>query len=175
MDKKYIGIDVGAEGFVSVIDNGEFRFCSIKDSDNLTLSKFLLDETLGQSVAVVIIEDVHAIYGSSAEGTFNFGYIKGFLVGLLVAHKIPYTLVQPKEWQGEIWTNADMVVSHKKVKCKNGKEINRKETETKATSINAAQRLFPSVDFRRNEECRKIDDNKVDALLMAEYGRRKNL
>lgn len=101
--------------------------------------------------------------------------IKGFLTGLLVAHKIPYTLVQPKEWQGEIWTNADMVVSHKKVKCKNGKEINRKETNTKATSINAAQRLFPSVDFRRNERCRKIDDNKVDALLMAEYARRKNL
>ena len=68
-----------------------------------------------------------------------------------------------------------MVVTHKKVTRKDGKEINRKETDTKATSINAAQRLFPSVDFRRNEQCRKIDDNKVDALLMAEYGRRKNL
>lgn len=174
MSKKYIGIDVGRLGFIAVIDNGEYRFCSIEDSDNLSLSKFLLDETLGQSTAVVI-EDVHALYGSSAEGTFNFGWIKGFLTGLLVAHKIPYTLVQPKEWQGEIWTNADMVVSHKKVTCKNGKEINRKETDTKATSINAAQRLFPSVDFRRNERCRKIDDNKVDALLMAEYARRKNL
>lgn len=174
MSKKYIGVDVGAKGFVAVIDNGEYRFCSIEDSDNQTLSKFLLDETLGQSVAVVI-EDVHALYGSSAEGTFQFGFNKGFLIGLLVAHKIPYTLVQPKEWQGCIWTNADMVVNHKKVKCKNGKEINRKETDTKATSINAAQRLFPSVDFRRNECCRKIDDNKVDALLMAEYARRNNL
>lgn len=171
--KKFIGIDVGAKGFVSVIDNGEYRFCSIEDSDNLTLSKFMLDETLGQDVAVVI-EDVHAIYGSSAESTFNFGWIKGFLTGLLVAHKIPYTLVQPKEWQKEIWTNADMVVSHKRVTRKDGKEINRKETDTKATSINAALRLFPSVDFRKSGRCRKIDDNKVDALLMAEYGRRKN-
>lgn len=172
--KKYIGIDVGKKGFISVIDNGEYRFCSIEDSDNLLLSKFLLDETLSQSVAVVI-EDVHAIYGSSAEGTFNFGFIKGFLIGLLVAHKIPYTLVQPKEWQGEIWTNADMVVNTKKITRKDGKEINRKETDTKATSINAAQRLFPSIDFRKNERCKKIDDNKVDALLMAEYARRKNL
>ncbi len=174
MGKKYIGVDVGKSGFIAVIDNNEYRFCSIKDSDNLTLSKFLLDETLGQSVAVVI-EDVHALYGSSAEGTFNFGYIKGFLVGLLVAHKIPYTLVQPKEWQSGIWTNADMVVAHKKVARKDGKEITRKETDAKATSINAAQRLFPTVDFRKNERCSRIDDNKVDALLMAEYGRRKNL
>lgn len=172
--KKYIGIDVGNKGFISVIDNGDYRFCSIEDSDNQSLSRFLLDETLGQSVAVVI-EDVHAIYGSSAEGTFNFGFIKGFLVGMLVAHKIPYTLVQPKEWQGEIWINADMVVNYKKITQKNGKVINRKETDTKATSINAAQRLFPSVDFRKNERCRKVDDNKVDALLMAEYARRKNL
>lgn len=172
--KKYIGIDVGNKGFISVIEDWEFRFCSIEDSDNLSLSKFLLDETLGQNAAVVI-EDVHAIYGSSAKGTFNFGFIKGFLIGLLVAHKIPYTLVQPKEWQGYIWTNADMVVSNNKITQKNGKVVNRRETDTKATSINAAQRLFPSVDFRKSDRCKKIDDNKVDALLMAEYARRKNL
>lgn len=172
--KKYIGIDVGNKGFISVIDDGEYRFCSIEDSDNQSLSKFLLDETLGQSVAVVI-EDVHAIYGSSAEGTFTFGWIKGFLTGLLVAHKIPYTLVQPKEWQGEIWTNADMVVSYKTITLKNGKEQKRKEVHTKETSINAAQRLFPSVDFRKSTRAKKPDDNKVDALLMAEYARRKNL
>lgn len=174
MSKKYIGIDVGKQGFISVMDNGDFRFCSIEDNDYLSLSKFLLDEALGQSVAVVI-EDVHALYGSSAESTFNFGWIKGFLIGLLVAHKIPYTLVQPKEWQGEIWTNSDMVVSYKTVELKSGKTQKRKEVHTKETSINAAQRLFPSVDFRKNERCKKISDDKVDALLMAEYGRRKNL
>lgn len=172
--KRYIGIDPGAKGFVSVIDNGEYRFCSIEDTNNQELSAFLLNETLGKEVTVVL-EDVHALYGSSAEGTFKFGFIKGFLMGLLVAHKIPYTLVQPKEWQQEIWTNADMVVNAKKVKQKNGKEVNRRETDTKATSTNAALRLFPGVDFRKSEKCRKADDNKIDALLMAEYARRKNL
>lgn len=172
--KKYIGVDPGAKGFVSVIDNSEYRFCSIEDSNNQELSAFLLNEAFGSEVAVVL-EDVHALYGSSAEGTFKFGFIKGFLLGLLVAHKIPYTLIQPKEWQQEIWTNADMVVNVKKVKQKNGKEVNRKETDTKATSTNAALRLFPSVDFRKNERCKKPDDNKIDALLMAEYARRKNL
>ena len=174
MGKKYIGIDVGKEGFIAVMDGQDLRFCAIADSTYLSLSHFLLEEALDCGVAVVI-EDVHAIYGSSAEGTFNFGWIKGFLIGVLVAHRIPYTLVQPKGWQEELWTHADMVVNTKKITQKNGKVVNRKETDTKATSINAALRLFPTVDFRRNERCHKIDHNKVDALLMAEYGRRKNL
>lgn len=172
--KRYIGIDVGMKGFVAIMHKSEYKFCSIEDSSPQHLSDFLLQEALNDDVAVVI-EDVHAIYGASASSTFNFGWIKGFLIGLLVAHKIPYTLVQPKEWQKEIWTNADMVVHNKQIKLKNGKVVNRKEVETKATSINAVQRLFPKVDFRKNNRCRKVDDNKVDALLMAEYARRKNL
>ena len=54
------------------------------------------------------------------------------------------------------------------------KEINKKEVNTKATSINAAKRLFPELDFRRTEKCDNIDDNKVDATLICEYLRRKN-
>lgn len=172
--KKYIGIDVGDKGFIAVIDNGEYRFLSIAESDNLAISDFLFEEAFGHEVAVVI-EDIHALFGSSASATFSFGYVKGLLTGLLIAHKIPYTYVAPKDWQREIWTNADMVTYSKKVVQRSGKEVMRKETNTKATSINAAQRLFPMVDFRRNERCKNIDDNKVDALLMAEYARRKNL
>ena len=173
MGKSWIGIDPGKLGFIAAMSDDELTFYSISDHSDLEIADFIGQYKSRQ--CHVVIEDVHAVFGSSAGATFEFGKIKGFLVGLLVAHKIPYTLVQPKEWQGEIWTNADMVVSHKKVKRKDGKEINRKETDTKATSINAAQRLFPSVDFRRSERCRKIDDNKVDALLMAEYARRNNL
>lgn len=173
MAKSWIGIDPGKEGFIAVLSDDGLVFFSIADHDDLGIANFI--SQYSDKCCHVVIEDVHAVFGSSAGATFEFGKINGFLNGLLVAHKIPYTLVQPKEWQGAIWTNADMVVSHKKVEQKNGKVINRKETDTKATSINAAQRLFPSVDFRRNERCKKIDDNKVDALLMAEYGRRKNL
>lgn len=173
MAKSWIGIDPGKEGFIAVMSDDGFSFLSISDHYDLEIADFVGQYKSCQCHAV--IEDVHSVFGSSAGATFEFGKIKGFLTGLLVAHKIPYTLVQPKEWQGTIWTSADMVVNHKKVTQKNGKVINRKETDTKATSINAAQRLFPSVDFRRNERCKKIDDNKVDALLMAEYARRNNL
>ena len=52
---------------------------------------------------------------------------------------------------------------------------NKKVVSTKNTSINAAKRLFPSLDLRKSTKCKNIDDNKVDALLMSEYARRKNL
>lgn len=173
MAKNWIGIDPGKEGFIAIMSDNGVSFLSISDHYDLEIADFVGQYKSRQCHAV--IEDVHSVFGSSAGATFEFGRIKGFLLGLLVAHKIPYTLVQPKEWQGGIWTNADMVVTHKKVTRKDGKEIYRKETDTKATSINAAQRIFPTVDFRKNERCRKIDDNKVDALLMAEYARRNNL
>lgn len=173
--KKYIGIDPGAKGFVAVIDREEceYRFLSIDESTPHEVSEFLLSEAFGNDVAVVI-EDVHSIFGSSAKSTFNFGYIKGLLVGLLIAHRIPYTLVQPKEWQQEIWTNADKEYKSQTTAVA-GKEKSRRVIDTKATSLNAALRLFPQVDFRKNEKCRKPDDNKADALLMAEYARRRNL
>lgn len=56
-----------------------------------------------------------------------------------------------------------------------GKPTKKKEVNTKKTSMNAAKRIFPNVDFRKNERCKKPDDNKIDSLLIAEYARRKNL
>lgn len=173
--KKYIGIDPGAQGFIAVIDPTDcsYSFLSIADSTEHEISEFLLGEAFSSDVAAVL-EDVHSIFGSSAKSTFNFGHIKGLLTGMLIANRIPYTLVQPKEWQGEIWTNADKAYKSQTTTVA-GKEKSKRVIDTKTTSIKAAQRLFPSVDLRRNEQCRKIDDNKCDALLMAEYARRKNL
>ena len=158
--KTYIGIDVGARGFIAVMRGGEFDFVPLVDSNDATLAGFFA--SLQREDCVVVMEEVHAIFGASAKSTFNFGAISGFLRGLLVANNIPYHLVPPKTWQKEIWGNTD--------KVKKGKRV-----DTKATSLNAAVRLFPKVDFRRTPACKKPDDNKVDALLICEYGRRKNL
>lgn len=174
-----MAIDPGDKGFIATQLNGVFNHFSIIENDLYGLSRIMEDIRKNNTNLVCVIEDVHAIFGSSAKGTFNFGFNKGYLIGLLAANHIPYVLVQPKTWQTEIWTNADKVINYKKTikKDKNGveKEVVRKEVDTKNTSINAAKRLFPDIDFRRNNRCEKIDDNKVDATLMSEYARRKNL
>ena len=181
MDKTYIGIDPGSIGFITAMfPNGEKEFYSIGENDELSLGRILGDIKKRSWEVVAIMEDVHAIFGSSANSTFAFGEIKGLLKGLLIANEIPYSLVPPKVWQSEIWIHQDETYTTKQRtmtdKATGQKTVKQfKAVDPKPTSINAARRLFPSVDLRKNERCKKVDDNKVDSLLMAEYARRKNL
>lgn len=176
MSKVYIGIDPGSKGFVSVRSDDGFEFFPLLNCEYSDLYAFFEKkvECYGRDNIFVCMEDVHAIYGSSAEATFNFGWIVGLLHGMILGLKIPYSLVQPKVWQTEIWENADRVENKKAIICKNGKEMVRTEVDTKKTSYNAAKRLFPGMDFRRSVRCRDFDDNKVDSVLICEYARRRN-
>lgn len=175
MDNKcYIGIDPGNLGFIAIQVNGEWSFMSIKDNDMYAISDMLLYLKEKYRNIVVGMEEIHAIFGSSAKATFSFGEIFGKLQALCIAHKIPYHLIQPKTWQSCMWTNSDMSITYKKVKVKD-KEITKKVVNTKETSANAAIRLFPELDFKRTSKCSKLDDNKIDATLICEYIRRKNL
>lgn len=174
MSKCYAGIDPGSKGFLVVQYEGKFEFFSIADMDLQQLSDMFVYIKNKYESIVCVMEQIHAIFGSSAKATFSFGEIFGKLQALLVANKIPYVLVQPKDWQKVMWTNSDMVVSYKQVKVKD-KVVSKKVVDTKATSINVAKRLFPTMDFRKSERAKNIDDNKVDATLMSEYARRMNL
>jgi hypothetical protein len=172
--RTYIAIDPGSKGFITIRhDNGLFEFIPIEGCNIHNVALKFQQLQFSKDVFAVM-EEVHAIFGSSAKATFAFGEINGLLKGLLIATGIPYQLVQPKTWQKEIWINQDMVVEHKKVVVK-GVEQSRKEVNTKQTSFNAAKRLFPDIDLRKSERCRNWDDNKVDSLLLCEYARRKNL
>lgn len=181
MEKTYIGIDPGSIGFVTALfPNGEKEFYSIDENDDLALGRILKSIKVRSREVSACMEYVHALYGASANSTFAFGEIFGLLKGLLIANEIPYVLVPPKDWQKEIWIHQDeiYVTKVRKVKDKTTglpTEQTVKAVDPKPTSINAARRLFPSVDLRKNDRCKKIDDNKVDSLLIAEYARRKNL
>ena len=174
-----MGIDPGYKGFISILkqenENKTFEFFSIADFDFYELSEVIKAIKERYPNIVCILEEVHAIHNSSAKATFAFGEINGILKGLLIANKIPYHLVQPKVWQGVIWENKDIVVKYKTIKDKKtNKEKSKKVIDTKASSFNAAKRLFPNIDLRRTDKCKNLDDNKCDSLLICEYGKRKN-
>lgn len=172
--RTYLSIDPGSKGFVTIrYPQGYFDFIPLEGCDfrKLAMRFAMLRE---ETDTFAVMEEVHAIFGSSAKATFSFGETNGILKGILIATGIPYQLVQPKTWQKEIWINQDMVVDYKKVTVK-GVEQTRKEVNTKQTSFNAAKRLFPDIDLRKNERCKNLDDNKCDSLLICEYARRRNL
>ena len=170
----YMGIDVGSKGFITLNTGDSFEFYSIADNDAYQLGDVLAEIKRRYPNVICAMEEIHAILGSSAKATFSFGEINGILKGLLIANKIPYHLVAPKTWQKEMWDNKDLVIAYKTIKIK-GKDVTKKEVNTKQTSFNTAKRIFPHIDLRRTERCKNLDDNKCDSLLISEYARRKNL
>jgi hypothetical protein len=176
-----IGIDPGKNGFICVfntnesveVKNGEWMplipnpltYYSIplinKEVDLRSLDVIFNSPEFKTDNIHCCIEDVHAIFGSAAKATFNFGWIVGVLEAMLVSYEIPYTKVKPKEWQKEMWQGIPLQ------KKPNGR------TDTKAMSLLAAKRLFPNEDLTATERSVKPHDGKADALLLAEYCKRK--
>lgn len=169
-NKAIVGIDVGSKGFISLMTSYNIRYFAISDNDKYQLSNIFAEIKKDYPNVVCAMEEIHAIHNSSAKATFSFGEINGLLKGLLIANKIPYHLVAPKTWQAEMWDNKDKVYEIKQTSKGSKKSVN-----TKQTSFNTAKRLFPEEDLRRTPKCSKLDDNKCDSLLIAEYARRKNL
>lgn len=81
---------------------------------------------------------------------FKFGENFGFIQGLLTANRIPFELVTPQKWKKEFQITSD-----------------------KNSSIAVCKRLFPDVSLRRTDRCKKDHDGIAEALLMAEYARRR--
>jgi crossover junction endodeoxyribonuclease RuvC len=169
--KHYIGIDPGSHGYIVVLDeNGDHvTDLAIEDSTDQDIAR--LFHTLGDVKCVAAMEKVHSMPGQGVATTFAFGQNVGFLLGMLAAFQIPYTLVTPQKWQKAMWISDDMVFTVRK--DKNGED--KRQVAPKPTSINAATRLFPTTDLRKSERARNPHDGKCDALLIALYAKRMNL
>lgn len=168
MSKYYMGIDPGSKGFVTIINETGtpivyFNFPKIKDKVDYS-ALALMFATIGAEYDIkhAVLEDVHAIQGSSAKGTFSFGFNLGFLEASLIFAFIPYTKIQPKKWQKMAWEGISLI---KKASSTGKTQV----TDTKAMSLMAAKRLFPKEDLRVTERSKIAHDGKVDSLLMANY------
>lgn len=143
----YIGVDPGASGSLAVI-NGEGEIVSLIPFDEKEYKSILYGISAMPCSAVV--EHVGAMPKQGVSSTFKFGQNFGFILGLMTAFEIPFELVRPQKWKKEFSCTSD-----------------------KNTSIAVAQRLFPKADLRRTPRCSKPHDGHAEALLMAEYCRRK--
>ena len=89
----------------------------------------------------------------STQNLFDgYGLLRGVLIGL----GIPFVEVPPKVWQAVMFVEFEGTVIQ----------------DTKAASIQIAQRMFPDLDLRRSPRCKTPHDGICDALMIAEYGRR---
>lgn len=157
-----IGVDVGLQGGFAVLEESKPAVIGVMPILNgkLDLNVFytvLYSHRYRDFRPHAVLENVHAIYGSSAAGTFSFGWGKGAIEGMLVSLGIPYTLVQPKKWQ------KDLGIIHKsKTTPKLKKEAN----------VAMCKKIFPTVSLLATERSKVPHLGIVDALLIAEWGRR---
>lgn len=157
-----IGVDPGKEGFITTMsdDGVTIKHHPIprigKEVDLNALCELILEISTHcvPNRTTVVIEDVHAIPGSGAGQTFNFGGICWALRMGFTMCGFRIVLVAPKKWQKEMYEGI------------------RPDSDKKVMSVQAAKRLFPNHDIRRTPKCKKPDDNLTDSLLICEYARR---
>jgi len=156
----YLGIDPGLDGGVGVIANDAKLVFGvptlIRKKAKGTKREYLvgqmaniLRDTLRSGSGVLAyLEDVHAFPMQGTVSMFNMGEGKGIWLGILSALEIPYELISPQSWKKAMGLNKD-----------------------KEASRLLALRLFPELTDALKL---KKDEGKAEAILIAEYARRKN-
>lgn len=145
----YLGIDPGASGHIVAIDASGAYIDVIQLSDTERTIWEGLQEWTSANDARATVEQVHSMPGQGVASTFKFGQGYGFIRGLLVASCVPHEYVTPRKWQAAFG-----------IAPKSGKEGN----------LSAAQQLYPDVRMSKTGKANAF----YDALLLAEYGRRKH-
>lgn len=146
MMKTYIGIDPGKSGALALLtEDGQ---CTVVPFHESAYTE-ILKAASGPS-SVCCLEKVGAMPGQGVVSMFNFGHNLGYIEGLLQAFDIPYQLVPPQTWKKEFCVTSD-----------------------KNTSIEVCRKLFPHVSLLPTSRSRKPSDGMAEAMLMAEYARRR--
>ena len=149
MKTVFIGIDPGKTGGIACIDTESGICYTVPYSDADLIDLCSSESRKGQNV-VCCLEKVGAMPGQGVVSMFSFGQSVGYIKGVLESFKIPYQEITPQKWKREFGLNSE-----------------------KAASAKVCNRLFPDVSLLATPRCKKPHDGMTEALLMAEYARRK--
>ena len=149
---RIIGIDPGLKGALAVWDGEllaieDMPIVKAKSRGNDLNLPGLVDifDILGHGADHAFIEQVSAMPGQGVSSTFKFGSVYGATRALVMANRIPMTLVHPSKWKPEFGLTKD-------------KEVSRAR----------ALELFPR--FSHLFSLKKHSD-RAEAALIALYGR----
>ena len=165
--RRYIGIDIGKKGAIYILNEDgteDWRapMPMIKDKVDWHGVSDMLEPYEGFN-GMAVFEKLGVIFGSSKKTAFSMGEQYGAIRQACVCHAVRYTEVPAKTWQAEIFQGQEKIY----------KSGSKTKIDTKAMALVAAKRLFPKVNLMMTSKSTVPHDGLVDALLMAEYARRK--
>ena len=143
-----LGIDPGAKGGLAVLNGAGVPIFSYSFTDRTireTVSAVQAAALLTAPFNVCYLEKVGFIRGDGGQGSFTFGKVYGILYGAALCCGLEVRDVYPMVWQSSLGC---LTQGQKNV------------------SKRKAQELFPGM---------KVNHYIADALLIAEYGRRREL
>ena len=149
MKTVFIGIDPGKNGGIACIDTEKLNSGAVPYSDK-DLIDLCRDALHSHREVICCLEKVGARPGQGVVSMFNFGQSVGYIKGVLESFRIPYQEITPQKWKKEFGLSSE-----------------------KAASAEVCKRLFPDVSLLATPRCKKPHDGMAEALLMAEYARRK--
>lgn len=159
----YIGIDPGLQGAIATIHESEeittlimptLKIGKKRTLDNAMLAgTFSLPNILGIK-SYVILEQQQAMPKQGVTSMFSIGYGFGALKQCLVDFSIPHEVVRAQVWQKEFG-------------------ISGRKGNTKAQALQICQSLFPNLNLLATERSKKPHEGIVDAILIAEFARRR--
>jgi len=180
---KIIAIDPGLDGGITIMIDGTIINMilmpvyeeilktktakgAFKKQRHIDAHKFA-DIIFAHKDAKIYMEKVNPFAGMGSASSTRMAISIGRLEGIMIGMGFEWTYVTPGKWQKEIWQERDRVM--RKNPDKKTKQGN---TDTKKTSLNAALRLFPTVNFVPKGK-RSPHDGLFDSALIAEYARRE--
>lgn len=186
--KVRIGCDPGKQGgLCAIYEDGSLKmFKTPLVNKEIDINKFKnlmvdlagdinLDTGNWENDILVVVEDVHAIFGSSASSTHSFGHALGVLEGIVCTLDLPMIKIQPKKWQAVCFEG--IPVTHKAGKPKlnktSGKMEPTQKVDTKAMALQACKRFYPNTSFKGSDRSEKDHEGIVDSLMLAHYGKLK--
>lgn len=153
-NKTFLGIDPGQKGGIaSIAPMAEVPL--LFQMPKTPRDVLVCLRNLRNKKVLAIIERSQPMPKQGVVSVFSYGVGYGVLIGCLEALDIPYVEIRPQAWKKEMLAG----FSNK---------------AAKATSIRVCRRLFPFANLIP-PGCRVMQDGLAEALLIAEYGRRKNL
>lgn len=154
----YLGIDPGLTGAIAAIIDGDIKLLDMPVMSNVKASAqgrkrqhinpYELAWTLAdfnRNKSKVFLEYTQCGM-KGAIANYSLGHSSGIIMGVLSAMGFSYEMVMPQEWK---------------------KEFGLLKSQ-KSASRTMSQQLFPSADLRL-----KKHEGRAEALLLAEWGRRK--
>jgi hypothetical protein len=160
---KFVGIDNGLHGAVVCIFDDKSAATTLSFHDTPTLSVKRSDDEYDEAKMrevllqikpdYVCLEKSQAMPKQGVVSMHKTGTGYGIWRGLLAGLQIPYEIVGPKTWQKEFFQG--------------------RSGDTKTLAYQVASSIFPTYADQLKGPKGGLKDGRCDALLLAEYGRRK--